>query len=339
MPASAASARPVTAGMLPGGTDRANSATLLLPVRAAFAGRGLPEDVARALGRADEMQGEPGERPQLQRRFELPPRTWPVAALTRAADAPDAGDAQWLRADPAWVRPDINGARLFAVGDGMKLAREDVDALLPALRPLFGDAGMPIDAPSPSRWYLRVAPGARLPTFTDPADALGSDLGDALVDAAAGDGPDARRWRTLLSEAQVLLHNHPWNAKRAAEGRPPVNSLWFWGGGALPDRAAASVGAVRSDDALVQGLALRAGIPCVPLPRRFEMPVAGDALFDLRAVRDLDAFVRDWLHPALEAVQDRTLASLQLDFADGAGLHLARPQRWRFWRKPRARLA
>jgi hypothetical protein len=315
--------------------------TLLLPARAAFAGRHLPPDVARALGRADFAQGEAGGTPQLQRHFDLFPRGWPVAALTRAVDAADAAGAQWLRADPAWIRPDINGARLFAAGEGLRLGREDVDALLPALRPLFGDAGMPIDAPEPSRWYLRVAPGMPLPAFPDPAAALGSDLGDALVDESAaapgglGGGPEMRRWRALLSEAQVVLHNHPWNARRAAEGKPPVNSLWFWGGGTLPDSAATSLPSVHSGDALLLGLAMRAGIPALPLPPRWDA-IGGDGLFDLRGVGDFAPLAGDWLQPAVAAGATRPL---QLDFADGARFRVDAGQRWRFWRKPASRLA
>src|SRR5690606_25852361 len=129
-------------------------------------GQPLPQALARALGRADALPaGEAGERAQLQRHFELLPRGWPVAALTRSLDAGDAAIGHWLRADPAWVRPDINGARLFAVGEGMQLVREDADALVPALRTLFGDAGFPIDAPDPSRWYLRAPAGTPLPAF------------------------------------------------------------------------------------------------------------------------------------------------------------------------------
>jgi hypothetical protein len=313
---------------------------LLLPARAAFAGQALPQDLARALGRADLVQGAAGDTAQLQRHFALLPRGWPVAALTRAADANDAAGAQWLRADPAWVRPDINGARLFAAGEGVHLSREDADALLPALRPLFGDAGMPIDAPHPPRWYLRIAPGVPLPAFPAPADALGSDLGDALVESAAGgNGSDARRWRALLSEAQVVLHNHPWNAKRAAEGRPPVNSLWFWGGGALPDHVATPANAVRSGDALLQGLASRAGIAHAALPPQLDTVAAAGTLFDLRTSRDPAALTGDWLRPAVQAVRDGELAAVQLDFADGAGFRLEPRQRWRFWRRPLARLA
>jgi hypothetical protein len=198
---------------------------------------------------------------------------------------------------------------------------------------------MPIDAPHPSRWYLRIAPGLALPAFPEPADALGSDLGDAIVEAGGGDaGPGARRWRMLLSEAQVVLHNHPCNARRAAQGKPPVNSLWFWGGGALPDRVTTSGSAVRSGDALVQALALQAGVARAPLPSRFEA-ATGDVLFDLRGRRDFDTLAGDWLRPAVEAVRSGALASLQLDFADGTGSRFARGQRWRFWRRPEVRLA
>lgn len=333
-----AAADDALAGDLPGG------AGFLLPARAVFAGRELPAGIARALGRADPFAGEAGERAQLQRHFDWSPRGWPVAALTRAVDAADAdaASAQWLRADPAWIRPDINGARLFAAGEGLHLAREDVEALLPALRPLFGDAGMPIDAPDPSRWYLRVAPGMPLPSFPDPSEALGADLGDALMGESAGARPaaaDLRRWRTLLTEAQVVLHNHPWNARRAALGKPPVNSLWFWGGGPLPGHVGTLARAVHSGDALLRGLATRAGVAHGALPVRFDPARGSGALFDLRDARDAGALADDWLGPALDALQAGALDALLLDFADGAGLRFARRQRWRFWRSPRARLA
>jgi len=320
----------------------AATATLLLPARTLLAGLPLPRGLGTALGRADALRGEAGARAQLQRHFAVLPRGWPVAALTRAVDAADAAGARWLRADPAWIRPDINGARLFAAGEGLRLAREDADALLPALQPLFGDAGMPIDAPHPSRWYLRLAPGTPLPAFAEPDEALGADLGDTLVDGGL-DGAgrtacaDARRWRTLLTEAQVVLHNHPWNARRAEAGKPPVNSLWFWGGGAPPDRVDAHASVVHGGDALLQGLAAKAGAAVAPLPAAFA-PAPGEALYDLRDARDGAELLRRWLEPLAGALRAGALGSARLDFADGTGFSLARGQRWRLWRRPLPRL-
>ena len=44
--------------------------------------------------------------------------------------------------------------------------------------------------------------------------------------------PEARGLRTLQNEAQMLLHNHPLNEAREAQGRLPVNSVWISGSGA-----------------------------------------------------------------------------------------------------------
>ena len=309
------------------------AATLLLPSRAHFAGQALPGAIARALGRADRSQaGGSGERAQLLRHFDLLPRGWPVAALTREFDAADASLSAWLRADPVYVRPDINGARLLAHDQAMQLGHDDIEALLPALRPLFGDTGFTIDAPTPTRWYLRLPREAKLPVFAAPADALGADLFEHLPE-----GPEGRRWRALLSEAQVVLHNHPRNAARIAAGKPPVNSLWFWGGGILPDHVTTSHASVHSDDSTLLALAAAARSQATSLAPGFA-PMAPGSLHDLRALRSVAALVNDWLEPALAAVQSGELERLRLDFEDGAGFGIEGRQRWRFWRKPLAAL-
>lgn len=309
------------------------SATLLLPAARRFGAQALSPASATALGRADRSTGlGEGRRAQLLRHLQPLPNHWPVAALTRQLDARDAAGSAWLRADPCRVQPDINGARLVGVGEALGLTGEDAAQLLPALKPLFGDAGFPIDAPVPSRWYLRLPAAAKLPVFAEPDEALGADLFDHLAE-----GPEGRRWRSLLSEAQVVLHNHPWNARRLEAGRPPVNSLWFWGGGVLPDHVRSAHVRLHSDEGIASAFAAAAGIHA-PLPARFEAP-QGSAVFDLVAMRDLAAFERDWLQPALAALHGGALAALRLDSEDGAAFDFARGQRWRFWRRPRADLA
>ncbi|GAB3093564.1 phosphoglycerate mutase [Lysobacter terrae] len=301
------------------------SATLLLPARARFGAQRLTADVAKALGRADRhaVSGE-----QRARAFDILPRGWPVAAVTRQRDAGDATIAAWLRADPAYVQPDINGARLLAYGEALALTREETGELLRPLRPLFGDAGFPIDAPTPSRWYLRLPREARLPTFNAPDEALGADLFEHLPE-----GPEGRRWRALLSEAQVVLHNHPVNAQRAAAGKPPVNSLWFWGAGVLPDHVTTAHGTIFSDDDALNAFAVLAKAGTLPLPARWGT-AGGERLFDLRHMRDLALLQSQWIEPLLHDVRSGAVDTAWLDFADGVRFGLQRGQRWRFWRRP-----
>lgn len=323
-----------------------SSATLLLPAPARLAQQRLPPALAARLARAERtFDATHGHGlGQLGRVLDILPRTWPVAAATRQRDVGDAAGAAWLRADPAYVRPDINGARLLAHGPALALDAADVAAFLPALRPLFGDAGFPIDAPDPSRWYLRLPAGAKCPTFVPPDVALGDDVFDHLPGASADDNGEGRRWRALLSEAQVVLHNHPRNAERLAKGLAPVNSLWFWGAGVLPDTVRTDFATIATDDEAMAAMALLADATTVALPPTwpstlpFGSGAGGSAsrrplLFDLRHVRDLAALEREWLGSLHESLLAGRLQCATLDFADGHAFVLTRGQRWRFWRR------
>lgn len=305
--------------------------TLLLPATSRFAGIALPAKLAKALGRADRSLGAAGEPAQLARHFEVLPRGWPVAALTRLLDAgeEDARLGVWLRADPAHIRPDINGARLLGTGRTVGLDQGDVDALLPTLKPLFGDAGFQLEAPEPTRWYLRLACETKLPAFASPDDALGDDVFDHLPE-----GPDARRWRVLANEVQVVLHHHPHNAARLASGRVAINALWLWGGGVLPDAVSSHAQTVYSDDPAVQGAARLGKLKGMPLSA-FQHDAEDDALIDLRGQRDARALLEHWLQPAASRARRQAVA---LDFADGRAFHLSPGQRWRIWRRPLAEL-
>ena len=306
---------------------------LLLPDRARLPGT-LPQAVARALGRADREQFEAGGRAQLRRHFRVLPDHWPVAALTRRADAgTDAGDGLWLRADPAHVAPDLNGVRLLGWGEGLGLDPLDAQALLPVLRPLFGDAGFELDATHPARWYLRLPPGTPLPEFVAPEDAVGDDLFNAIPH---GDDPASRRWRLLMTEVQVVLHQHPWNRARTDHGRVAVNALWFWGAGVAPDSVQSPYMNVRSSDPLLHALAGEAGAATAAPAAAVDAPASaiGDSLVDLRQLRSLDVLGSQVLPPLLASMRRDEYDTLVLDFEDGARLRLRQSHPWRFWRRP-----
>lgn len=301
-----------------------------LPAWSVFGRQALGEDIARALGRAERMaDAENGLDAQRGRYIDVLPARWAPAAVSRQRDAGDAADALWLRADPAFVRPDMNGARLLAYGQALALTQADADALLPALRPVFGDRGFALDAPTPNRWYLRLAPGSEIPEFSEPERALGEDLFEHLPQGGA-----ARVWRAALNEAQIVLHQHPFNAARQARGLPAVNALWVWGGGRLPDRVRVAAARMFSDDDIWRDHAHAAGVADAGLPPAFDPATAMPGLYDLRHLRDLKLVQDQWLRPALAALGAGRIASFCVDSADGLRWRLAAGQSWRFWRKP-----
>lgn len=285
---------------------------LLLPERRRFAGQSLSAEFAKRLGCADRFaNADSGERAQLERYFTLQPHGWPMAAIQRQFDAGDAGDHLWLRADPVHCRADMAGVRLLAWGN-LDIDDDQSRRFLTALQPVFEDAGMAMSAPAPDRWFLRLPLGTELPAFATPEQALGTDLFEHLPPGEVG-----RRWRTLFSEAQVTLHNHPANAERMAQGKQPVNSLWFWGGGTMPESIATSIGSVDTPDPELQALLALS----TPSP-------SASILCDLRHVRDW-SLVEKRLHGE---------PLMLLDFADGVRWNLESWQRWRFWRQPLSRL-
>ncbi|HEX5757087.1 MAG TPA: phosphoglycerate mutase [Arenimonas sp.] len=294
--------------------------SLLLPERRRLAGQALSPEVGRALARADhEVAAAGDESAQLRRYFKLSQSAWPLAAMTRQLDVGDAGDALWLRADPVRVQPDMTGVRLLAYGD-LGLGADHAAQLAELLQPVFAEHGWQLSAPHPQRWYLRLPADLHLPHFAPPERVLGDDLFEHLPD-----GADARRWRALLNDTQVLLHQ-----QAEAGGTRAANSLWFWGAGRLPERIEGRIDALESDEADLRALAMLA---------EAGEGSDGHRLIDLRDARDWSRVEAQSLLSALRELRRGELGELTLDFADGCLLRVRASQRWRFWRKPLATLA
>jgi|GEM_PF-130711 len=303
---------------------------LMLPTRSRFAAAPVPAKLASALGRSQQWLEAAGDIAQVQRYFSVTPMPWSVAALTRQYDVGDAGQALWLRADPVNVQPDQYGARMMAYGPTLSSDHEDVAALLPELQTLFAQDGWQLDAPVPTRWYLRLPDEIPLPKLTGPDAVIGADLFAHLPS-----GKHARRWRALLSESQVLLHQHPHNVQRIAQGKPAINSLWFWGAGRLPKAVSSPYQQIRSPDPLLHALAQQAGI--TPHPDNSEASSSVSSLLtlvDLRHLSNLHLLIDQALMPLLASLRSGELAALHLDFADGVQFRLLLSQRWKFWAKP-----
>lgn len=254
--------------------------------------------------------------------FDIVPHGWPAAALTRQLDAGDAADHAWLRADPAHFRADPGSVRLMASGE-LGHSREEADALVAALAPLFGDEGFELAAAHPARWTLRPFAGNAAPDFPAlpaPEAALGGDLFELWPEDDVH-----RRWRRLFSEAQIVLANHPVNRMRVQRGAAAINGLWFWGAGRLPARVGSELACIDSADPLLQALAASAGVPLTTV--RDGWPSTGAVLLDLRRAADseaaLDLVVERWRSGQVAVMEWRT---------DRARWTLRRWHRLRFWR-------
>lgn len=254
--------------------------------------------------------------------------TIPAAALRHHVYAGDTGIGSWVCADPAYVRSEATGARLMA-WPLLDVPDEDARELSATLMPLFGDAGVPLAIDTPSTWCLHLTDGAPEVAFTRPVDALGADLLECLPEGDAG-----RRWRRLFNEAQVALHAHPVNAVRADVGKLPVNALWFWGAGSLPESIDTALATVASSDDVMRGLAKVARVNCVDVsPAAVGAAIErGDTLLDLDMREQLD-ISGQWLPCFQHWLRNRRFDAVELVFPGGERFRVRHAHRLRFWRR------
>jgi hypothetical protein len=251
----------------------------------------------------------------------------PAAALRHYCHAGDAGDAIWLCADPAYVRSEATGARLMAC-PANDISDAEAEAIAATLSPFLSEMGV-LRVDTPSEWCVQLASGTQPATFADAEDALGASLIDVLPGGSPG-----RMWRRLFNEIQVALHAHPVNTARVAARKLPVNALWFWGAGALPDAVDTSLAMVASTDDVVRGLAKLAGAVRVePLPDALETVDAhGDALLDLQPLGGRES-AAEWLPVFERWLRRRRFDAIALTFAGGERYRMRHAHRLRFWRR------
>jgi hypothetical protein len=198
----------------------------------------------------------------------------PVAALTHVNDRNirPRSNYYWLRADPVTMWADM--AQVFMTSYGFAdldpYERNEIEL---CVRDVLQREGIDLHADHPERWCIALGSPIEF-GFTPLDEALGMDVAEALPDH-----PEARYWRRILNEVQVALHNCPVNERRRAVGKREVNSVWFWGGGFLPDAAAHYVlDTVYSENAVSRGLAIINDCPTKRQNEALESDFSSDGL-------------------------------------------------------------
>ena len=199
---------------------------------------------------------------------------WPSAPIALFGAGMTPGAAFWLSADPVHLQ--VNRDRLILLApETLSITDAEAISLCAALNRHFAADHFTFLAPQPHRWYLKTTQPARIHT-NGLSRAIGQD-----VDRMLPEGEDRLAWHRIFNEVQMLLHAHPVNEEREQRGDLPINSLWFSGGGTLPD-ASTSFQAVTGSSALAHGLSMLAKIPFTATEQGVAAINANDVLIELR---------------------------------------------------------
>ncbi|GBE10139.1 cofactor-independent phosphoglycerate mutase [bacterium BMS3Bbin12] len=262
------------------------------------------------------------------------------AAFCRLGEGRAPVDGWWLCADPVHLRVDFDRL-VLSDGEALAVTGAEAAALAAELNErLFHLDGLELEAPSPTRWYLRLTGDPQIRTCAL-SSVVGRDVAPCLPE-----GPGARVWRTRLNEVQMVLHMSPVNEARAARGLAPINGLWFWGPGTV---AAPSPGWSRvfGGGVLAQGVAAATGRSHEPVPdSAAALLTAASADRPVLAVLDharvpmlhgdtvrwreaLAALERDWFVALRAHLREVRSFHPVLYTGDGRAWRLRAPPRWR----------
>jgi len=272
----------------------------------------------------------------LMQRFDVTrQRDWPVAPLARLGDGETVDDGFWICADPVHLQVDRD-ALILVEATRYELRQPEARALLETLNQHFDRAALHFSAPTPQRWYARLAQSPAIETVPV-HEAAGRN-----VDALLPRGEQALFWHRIFNEIQMLLHEHPVNQAREERGLPAINSVWFWGAGILPAHANGNWSHIWTSDPLSRGLALLAKIDSDDVPGDLAqwLVLARDGSH-LVVLKDADAerIEEGWLGPALQALRARSLGALSLSASIDSAVarfDLTRSDLWKFWRRASA---
>jgi len=262
----------------------------------------------------------------------------PIAAISAAVDGLEVGDNYWLRADPVHF---VMQRDCFSLSEPAPLLVKPAHATLmvASLNAHFSQDGLVFCIGKSGAWYLRADKAVQI-TTTLPSVAM-----DKNVHHFMPQGVDSAKWKSILNEVQMLLHDHPANEARESSGELVVNSAWLSGGGVMPAFKALKqdVDLMTANDVLREGLATWANLAYQLVPSsldeilqstrqhvRLALPQSNHS-----QTNDLD---ENWFAPLFTSLKNKQIEQLTLNlgFYEKCLVVVIKPlDAYKFWRNPK----
>ena len=257
-----------------------------------------------------------------------------TACMRGCGLAAQASEGHWFLLQPSHVQISRTHMLLSDLR-ALQLGEADSRALYDVARPYFEEVGKTLLHGAPGLWFMRADDWAGLNTASPDATTTQS-MTDWLPE-----GAQARDFRRLQNEVQMLWHEHPVNQARQASGLQPVNSCWLWGG-ASPAAPSGQL-SIAGGEPWMQALAkpvqpsaaqLIAQPGTVMLAELVAAAQAGDWAEWLMRMQRLE---QEWFTPLLAALKDGRIGSIRLMLSHRQGWTSVTSNKLAqraFWRKP-----
>ena len=266
----------------------------------------------------------------------------PIASISRLIDSNQYPDGIWLRADPVHINADGNRLTLTDSTE-FTLTQHDALEFAAEINNLLKPYNLELEVPCPTRWYLRFNEDFKLKTT--PIDSVvGQDIFPYMPRA-----DDRINLVQLINDIQMTLHNLPINVKREQEKKIPINSVWFWGYGELPNILERNWSFVFSDESLAEGLSMLSATPFSKLPKEFnDISNKKSDYINLIVINEFNKFRHyyefdewvemlmcyemNWFSPLHEALKTKDIDELKIE-TDINSITINQSSKYKFWKR------
>lgn len=258
---------------------------------------------------------------------------YPIAAISASLDGLDVGDAYWLRADSVHLalQPDCLS---LAEPVPLSVERKHAALLIASLNKHFCQDGLVFFSGKSGAWYLRCDEIPQIKTSL-PSLAMYKNIHQFLPL-----GDESLQWLALLNEVQMLLHEHPVNEERESAGEVVANSVWFSGGGVMPQFKVFqhNLDLIIANGVFYQGLAQLTKTPYKTLPVNLDEVLQNTALhvrLQLPQINNLDEV---WFRPLFSALKSKKIRRLTLNlgfYEKSLSIDIRPIDTYKFWLKPK----
>jgi hypothetical protein len=259
---------------------------------------------------------------------------FPIAAISASVDGLDVSDFYWLRADPVHFEMQRDCFSLSEPAP-LTLKPEHATLMIANLNQHFAQDGLDFYIGQSGAWYLRADKTTQI-TTTLPSVAMDKNVHHFMLQ-----GPDSSRWKAILNEVQMLLHDHQANQAREASLELAVNSVWLSGGGVMPSFKSLpqDVDLIIADHVLNLAVAKWANIHKESVPKSLDEVLQKNAQhirLELPQTSHLDS---TWFEPLFSALKNKQIEQLTLNlgFYEKTLIVVIKPlDTYKFWRKSQA---
>lgn len=255
---------------------------------------------------------------------------YPSAAVTRSGDLQKSAAGFWMHAQPMHFAVGLDRLTALTLHGERRMSHAEREQLEPTIAAHLRASGFELVRTAAAEWLVHSEQPLDVYSVA-PDVAAANPLEDVMPR-----GADAPRLRRLMTELQMLLHEHPVSVARLQRGAPEINAIWFHGAGELGRIDRKALPQSFGEEDYLRGVYVLNELQTAAVPsdaRQLLSRISSRALAVI-PTDDIDALEALWIAPLTRALATGTLARLDLILGNWY-VAVQRGSMLRFWRGPR----